>query len=93
MSPNRLIQFSEGNLFKQTSRKYFTRYIFRCFELKGKFPHDHAIIVSIWDWDLTSADDLIGETKIDIENRFYSKHRAHCGISGEYYEYYGYNHF
>ncbi|KAF2886554.1 hypothetical protein ILUMI_19619 [Ignelater luminosus] len=58
----------------------------RCFELKGKFPHDHAIIVSIWDWDLTSADDLIGETKIDIENRFYSKHRAHCGISGGYYE-------
>lgn len=32
------------------------------------------------------SDDLIGETKIDLENRFYSKHRATCGIALKYEE-------
>lgn len=40
--------------------------------------------IQVWDYDLTTADDLIGVTQIDIENRFYSRHRAHCGIGGTY---------
>ena len=36
------------------------------------------------DWDLIGSDDLIGETHIDLENRFYSRHRATCGIAGRY---------
>lgn len=40
--------------------------------------------VQVWDYDATSADDLIGETKIDLENRFYSRHRATCGIATRY---------
>ena len=42
---------------------------------------DSLLTVQIFDWDLLSGDDLIGETKIDLENRFYSKHRATCGFS------------
>lgn len=48
------------------------------------------MIIQVWDYDATTADDLIGETKIDLENRFYSSHRATCGISKEYNEE-GYN--
>ena len=42
------------------------------------------LTVQVFDWDLMSGDDLIGETKIDIENRFYSKHRASCGLQKDY---------
>lgn len=35
---------------------------------------------------IIGSDDLIGETKIDLENRFYSKHRATCGIALKYEE-------
>lgn len=54
---------------------------FRCFEIDGQFPKDHTLTVQVWDYDATSSDDLIGETRIDIENRYYSNHRGHCGIS------------
>lgn len=45
---------------------------------------ESILTVQIYDWDLLSADDLIGETKIDLENRFYSKHRPLCGIAEKY---------
>lgn len=45
---------------------------------------ESMLTVSIFDWDLVGTDDLIGETKIDLENRLYSKHRATCGIASTY---------
>ena len=45
------------------------------------------LTVQVYDWDLMSGDDLIGETKVDIENRFYSKHRASCGLQKDYVTY------
>ncbi|XP_062700276.1 otoferlin-like isoform X1 [Aedes albopictus] len=62
----------------------------KCFEIEATFPQDSMLTVQIFDWDLVGADDLIGETKIDLENRFYSKHRAMCGIAARY-EDAGYN--
>lgn len=45
---------------------------------------ESLLTVAVYDWDLVGTDDLIGETKIDLENRFYSKHRATCGIAQTY---------
>jgi len=48
------------------------------------FPMGSWLDIQIWDYDLTSADDLIGSTSIDLENRFFSKHRARCGMQQKY---------
>nr|XP_034175477.1 otoferlin-like [Osmia lignaria] len=56
----------------------------RLFEIEATFPRDYLLTIQVWDYDVTSSDDLIGETKIDLENRFYSRHRAACGISNSY---------
>ncbi|XP_015247647.1 PREDICTED: otoferlin-like [Cyprinodon variegatus] len=62
----------------------------KSFDVEVTFPMDSTLTVSIYDWDLVGTDDLIGETKLDLENRFYSKHRATCGISSSY-AIHGYN--
>ena len=59
-------------------------FIFRCFEFEATFPQDSILTIQVYDWDLLGSDDLIGETKIDLENRFYSRHRATCGIATRY---------
>ncbi|XP_011330967.2 otoferlin isoform X3 [Ooceraea biroi] len=62
----------------------------KCFEIEATFPQDSLLTVQVLDWDLVGADDMIGETKIDLENRFYSRHRATCGLARKYDES-GYN--
>ncbi|GIY69883.1 otoferlin [Caerostris darwini] len=56
----------------------------KCFEFEATFPQDSLLNVQIYDWDLLGSDDLIGETKIDLENRFYSRHRPTCGLAQKY---------
>lgn len=53
-------------------------------EFEATFPQDSILSVSVFDWDLLGSDDLIGETKIDLENRFFSRHRATCGVAARY---------
>ena len=59
-------------------------YLLRCFEVEASFPQDSVLTVQVYDWDLLGGDDLIGETKIDLENRFYSRHRPTCGLAAKY---------
>jgi dysferlin len=42
------------------------------------------LTIRLKDYDIISSDDLIGETVIDLENRYLSKHRATCGIPQTY---------
>lgn len=45
----------------------------KSFELKTTFPGDSHLKIEVWDKDLIKTDELIGATKIDIENRFYDQ--------------------
>ncbi|XP_078093137.1 fer-1-like protein 4 isoform X2 [Mustelus asterias] len=54
------------------------------FEMTVAFPMETELTVSIFDHDMVGKDDLIGETKLDLENRYYSKHRAQCGLPAQY---------
>ncbi|XP_059174098.1 otoferlin-like isoform X2 [Physella acuta] len=62
----------------------------KCFEMEATFPMESLLTVQVYDWDLIGVDDLIGETKVDLENRYYSRHRATCGLAHKY-ELHGYN--
>uniref|UniRef100_A0A8C2FY98 Fer-1 like family member 6 n=1 Tax=Cyprinus carpio TaxID=7962 RepID=A0A8C2FY98_CYPCA len=58
--------------------------LFRSFEFQATFPKESLLTILIYDYDMVGGDDLIGETQIDLENRFYSRHRATCGLPTEY---------
>ncbi|KAE8576696.1 hypothetical protein XENTR_v10004287 [Xenopus tropicalis] len=54
------------------------------FEMTISFPIETELLIQVFDHDLVGSDDLIGETKLDLENRFYSNHRANCGLASQY---------
>ncbi|KAH9524694.1 hypothetical protein Btru_027538 [Bulinus truncatus] len=56
----------------------------RLFELKTIIPLNKDLIVRIKDYDLLSTDDTIGETTIDLENRYLTKYRAICALPKSY---------
>ncbi|XP_051271745.1 fer-1-like protein 4 [Dicentrarchus labrax] len=60
------------------------------FEFTVSFPLETEMVIKVMDHDLIGADDEIGETRVDLENRFYSRHRASCGLA-LYYDTEGYN--
>uniref|UniRef100_A0A3P8W1F5 Fer-1-like protein 4 n=1 Tax=Cynoglossus semilaevis TaxID=244447 RepID=A0A3P8W1F5_CYNSE len=60
------------------------------FEFTVSFPLETDLLIKVMDHDLVGSDDAIGETQVDLENRFYSRHRASCGLA-LYYDTDGYN--
>nr|XP_057911615.1 fer-1-like protein 4 isoform X1 [Doryrhamphus excisus] len=60
------------------------------FELTVSFPLETEVLIRVLDHDIVGSDDIIGETRVDLENRFYSRHRACCGLA-LYYDTEGYN--
>lgn len=56
----------------------------RCYERQVSFPECSSLKIKIMDYDRIKKNELIGETTIDIESRYYSKHRAHCGLPKHY---------
>ena len=56
----------------------------RSYEFEITIPHRSLLRIQIWDWDLANFNDQIGETTIDIEDRWLSSHRATCGLPKRY---------
>ncbi|KAM8947023.1 fer-1-like protein 4 isoform 2-T2 [Pelodytes ibericus] len=54
------------------------------FEISISFPVETELLIQVFDHDMVGSDDLIGETKLDLENRFYSNHRANCGLASQF---------
>ncbi|TGZ59558.1 hypothetical protein CRM22_009034 [Opisthorchis felineus] len=55
------------------------------FELKCRLPVEKDLRIRVMDYDMIGANDTIGETYIDLENRRLTKYRATCGIPQSYY--------
>ncbi|CAH8875141.1 unnamed protein product [Trichobilharzia szidati] len=55
------------------------------YEFIAHLPMDSLLSIQVMDHERIGADTLIGETHIDIENRFHSAHRATCGLMPKYY--------
>lgn len=72
-------------------RMYFLRrkiycvvFFLRIFELNATIPIIKDLRISVMDYDVIGRDDLIGETVVDLENRFLSRFRACCGLPQTY---------
>ncbi|XP_051503504.1 myoferlin isoform X2 [Myxocyprinus asiaticus] len=56
----------------------------RLFEMSCYIPQDKDLKISVYDFDLLSSDEKVGETVIDLENRLLSRFGSHCGIPKSY---------
>ena len=54
--------------------------LFRVFDMNLTIPIEKDLNIEIFDWDGIGKDDKIGETVIDLENRYYSKYWAWFGL-------------
>ncbi|XP_036428178.1 myoferlin isoform X2 [Colossoma macropomum] len=56
----------------------------RMFEMPCFLPQDKDLKISVYDFDLLTRDEKVGETVIDLENRLLSRFGSYCGLPQTY---------
>ncbi|XP_076007812.1 myoferlin-like isoform X1 [Genypterus blacodes] len=56
----------------------------RMYEMTCFLPQDKDLKISVYDYDLLTRDEKVGETVIDLENRFLSRYNSYCGLPQTY---------
>ncbi|KAG7256565.1 hypothetical protein CRUP_015909 [Coryphaenoides rupestris] len=56
----------------------------KMFEMSCYLPQEKDLKISVYDYDLLTRDEKVGETVIDLENRFLSRYNAYCGLPQTY---------
>ncbi|MEQ2200750.1 hypothetical protein XENOCAPTIV_002502, partial [Xenoophorus captivus] len=54
------------------------------FEMTCFLPQDKDLKISVYDYDLLTRDEKVGETVIDLENRLLSRYNSYCGLPQSY---------
>ncbi|XP_041829318.1 myoferlin-like isoform X2 [Melanotaenia boesemani] len=56
----------------------------RMFEMTCFLPQDKDLKIAVYDYDMLTRDEKVGETVIDLENRFLSRYNSYCGLPQTY---------
>jgi hypothetical protein len=58
---------------------------FKCYEFDVNFPGSPVVVIESYDYDDFFGDDLIGTSKLDLDDRFFNK--EWCAIENKPIEY------